>query len=68
MSEPLVHLSTGIYVCGKPRSWCRAPFVIVDNRVTNGTEDYDKATCAACILAFDEVAAQYAAKLEAPAP
>ena len=57
----VIHLATGIFVCGKPRFWCRAkPEIDYEaHKVMNGTDKPERATCEDCLDERDLLMAQY---------
>ena len=52
MPDGDIHLASGLLICWKEQSWCGTEFIIdyesSPPKVTNGTKDYEKATCKEC--------------------
>ena len=60
----MIHLTTGILVCGEPTMWCGTAAEIdwEARKVLNATEDIKKATCQECLAEREKVYKKYAEK------
>ena len=46
---PLVHLVTGVIICGKHSTWCGADIVADEAKVLNAIQWSERCTCVPCL-------------------